>query len=186
MKKLLLAVLGMLLYQGAYAQLSSLSLYEYEWSDHSSMFGLDGGEYAVIHTSLKYPRFQGWTQKMVNGYIEYHEELIKGLDSLKKQKWADFKDSIQQRGRGLFPRYSDKADTLYDAPYAEKLEAIRQMIGEDVYFMLGAVKPGNRLWIVRFKPRRIWANERWAVSGPTVVIGSEEDVKKAEDLKVLK
>lgn len=60
------------------------------------------------------------------------------------------------------------------------------MIEEDVYFMLGAVKPGNRLWIVRFKPRRIWANERWAVSGPTVVIGSEEDVKKAEDLKVLK
>ena len=186
MKRPLLAVLGTMLCQSAYAQLSSLSLYEYEWSDHSSMFGMDGEKYQTTPPLTFYPRFQGWTQKMVNGYIEYHEELIKGLDSLKKQKWADFKDSIQQRGRGLFPRYSDKADTLYDAPYAAKLEAIRQMIGEDVYFMLGAVKPGNRLWIVRFKPRRIWANERWAVSGPTVVIGSEEDVKKAEDLKVLK
>ena len=186
MKRLLLAVVAMLISYGAYGQLSSLSLYEYEWSDHFSMFGLDGEEYTVMHWYLKYPRFQGWTHKMVNGYIEYHEELIKGLDSLKKQKWADFKDSIQQRGRGLFPRYSDKADSLYDASYAEKLETIRQMIGEDVYFMLGAVKPGNRLWIVRFKPRRIWVNERWAVRGPTVVIGSEEDVKKAGDLKVLK
>ena len=63
MKRLLLAVLGMILYQNAYAQLSSLSLYEYEWSDHSSMFGLDGGEYAVIHMSLNIPVFRAGPKK---------------------------------------------------------------------------------------------------------------------------
>ena len=123
---------------------------------------------------------------MVMGYIDDHIAVRQQLDSTDRKPWIAFEDSMFQKGKQLFARYSDKADTLYDASYAAKLEVIRQMIGEDVYFMLGAVKPGNRLWIVRFKPRRIWANERWAVSGPTVVIGSEEDVKKAEDLKVLK
>lgn len=108
MKKLLLAVLGMLLYQGAYAQLSSLSLYEYEWSDHSSMFGLDGGEYAVIHTSLKYPRFQGWTHKMVMGYIDDHIAVRQQLDSTDRKPWIAFEDSMFQKGNSFLPAIRTK------------------------------------------------------------------------------
>lgn len=131
-------------------------------------------------------RFYGWTHKMVMGCVDDVMTLREQLDSIDRKPWIGFEDSLYQKGKRLFPRYSDEKDTLYDASYAGKLETIREMIGDDVYFMLGAVKPGNRLWIVRFKPWRIWANERWAVSGPTVVIGSVDGVKDAKDLKVLK
>lgn len=191
MKRLLLAVLGTMLYQGAYAQLFDTIRVDKNCLELDIYRQYEGDEDRILTAPpLKYMtvenRFYGWTHKMVMGYIDDHIAVRQQLDSTDRKPWIAFEDSMFQKGKQLFARYSDKADTLYDASYAAKLEAIRQMIEEDVYFMLGAVKPGNRLWIVRFKPRRIWANERWAVSGPTVVIGSEEDVKKAEDLKVLK
>lgn len=190
MKRLLFAILAMILSHGAYGQLLETVYLDPKGIGSPFYSQYDGDAYEIITAPpLKYMtekfRFYGWTHKMVMGCVDDVMALREELDSTDRKPWIGFEDSLYQKGERLFLRYSDEKDTLYDKPYAEKLAAIREMIGDDVYFMLGAVKPGNELWIVRFKPRRIWANERWAVSGPTVVIASREQVRTAKDLKVV-